>query len=80
MKWAVSDGSDFVNSEGTLVFLPDEQRKQIQLWVENDNDPELDEKFTVTLLSASGGGDIDPTLINATVTIRYNVLVRIRWK
>jgi hypothetical protein len=48
--------------------------------VKNDNDPELNEKFTVTLLSASGGGDIDPNLINATVTIRYNVLVRIRWK
>ena len=75
MKWAVSQsgGSDFVNSEGSLIFLPNEQSKQIRLNVRNDNDPELNEKFTVSLLTASGGGDIDPRLGNATVTIRYNI-------
>lgn len=73
MKWAVSDddGTDFVNNEGTLTFLANEQQKQITLKVKNDNIPELSEKFTVTLLSANGGGDIDPSSSNATVVIRY---------
>lgn len=59
-----------MNNKGTLTFLPDERRKQITLVVNNDNLPELDEKFTVSLLSASGGGDIDQHFSNATVTIR----------
>lgn len=66
---------DFVDKEGTLIFLPDEQRKQISLRVRSDNIPELSEKFVVTLLSASGGGDIDPSLTNATVTIRFSIFM-----
>ena len=69
------DGVDFVNKEGTLTFLPDEQRKQIRLRVRNDNTPELSEKFVVTLLSADGGGDIDPSVKNATVTIRFSIFM-----
>ena len=77
MKWVILDpsGVDFVNKEGTLTFLPDEQRKQIRLRVRNDNTPELSEKFVVTLLSAGGGGDIDPSVKNATVTIRFSIFM-----
>lgn len=69
------EGVDFVNKEGTLTFLPGEQRKQIRLRVRNDNTPELSEKFVVTLLSAGGGGDIDPSFKNATVTIRFSIFM-----
>ena len=70
-------GSDFVNTEGTLIFLPNEQNKQIRLNVRNDNNPELDETFTISLVSASGGGDIDTRLSNATITIRYYKLTKL---
>ena len=69
---------DFVNNEGTLIFRPDEQHKQISLRVRNDNIPELNEKFVVTLLSAGGGGDIDSSLANATVTIRFSIFMMFR--
>lgn len=66
-----SDGKDFKITRGTLVFQPKEQRKDISLQIQNDDVPEVSESFTVTLIAANGGGDIDFRARNATVTIRY---------
>lgn len=74
VSWVISGSEatvdDFVDNAGTLVFLPLEERKQINLTVVNDDVPELNEKFTVMLVTASGGGDIDPQFSNATIIIR----------
>ncbi|KAH9498632.1 Adhesion G-protein coupled receptor V1 [Bulinus truncatus] len=44
--------SDFDNSNGTVVFLPGERSKTFQINVTDDNIPELDETFQVSLVSA----------------------------
>ena len=64
--------ADFANNKGILVFRPGDVQNQISLTIVDDNIPELNEDFTITLLSA-GGGDIDMALSNATVTIRLEI-------
>lgn len=65
--------ADFANNKGILVFRPGDVQNQISLTIVDDNIPELNEDFTITLLSATGGGDIDMALSNATVTIRLEI-------
>ena len=77
MKWIVlgsaGAAADFTNNKGTLVFHPGDEQKQISLTIIDDNIPELNEDFTITLLAATGGGDIDLALSKATVTIRLEI-------
>ena len=41
--------NDYVANNGTLVFAPNEMQKTINVMVNNDSKPELDEQFFVTL-------------------------------
>ncbi|XP_020439748.2 adhesion G-protein coupled receptor V1 isoform X8 [Corvus cornix cornix] len=54
--------SDFSNSSGTITFLPWQRSKVLNLHVIDDDIPELNEYFRVTLVSAvSGDGKLGST-------------------
>ena len=72
VAWIVSGagGADFLNNAGALKFLSGEKKKQFSITINDGTVPELDEVFTVSLVSANGGGDIDPKFNTAKITIR----------
>uniref|UniRef100_A0A3Q3W600 Adhesion G-protein coupled receptor V1 n=1 Tax=Mola mola TaxID=94237 RepID=A0A3Q3W600_MOLML len=71
---------DFVNATGTVFFLPGQLSEVLNLLVLDDNLPELDEAFQITLVSAesgdgkpgstpTSGASIDPHNSVNTVTV-----------
>ena len=64
-------GSDYVDSRGTLTFKSSETVKNITVALLNDNEPELEENFTIHLVNASQNAYIKPPGI-AMVILRPN--------
>ncbi|MFO0881408.1 MAG: Calx-beta domain-containing protein [Gemmataceae bacterium] len=58
-------GSDFVNANGMLTFAPGETSKTIDITILGDRNDELDETFTVNLISP-GGTSSNATLIDSS--------------
>ncbi|XP_028269622.1 adhesion G-protein coupled receptor V1 [Parambassis ranga] len=46
---------DFVNATGAVLFMPGQRSEVLNLWVLDDNLPELAESFQITLVSAESG-------------------------
>ncbi|XP_017551078.2 adhesion G-protein coupled receptor V1 isoform X2 [Pygocentrus nattereri] len=51
----VSNGSDFTNATGSILFLPAQRSEVLNLFVLDDDIPEFDEFFQVRLVSAQSG-------------------------
>ncbi|KAI8777860.1 G-protein coupled receptor 98, partial [Biomphalaria glabrata] len=75
--------SDFDNSIGMVVFLPGERIKTFEIIVRDDNLPELDESFVVSLVVAvsddgligstnTSGAVLDSSALNKPLTITEN--------
>ena len=62
---------DVIPSNGTVSFEDNENVAFIQIQIENDNIPELDENFTIVLTKPFGGAKIG-SLNNLTVKILEN--------
>lgn len=48
---SATDGSDYVQKKGTLVFKPNEKNQKIKVEIKDDLDWEKDEDFLIKLLS-----------------------------
>ncbi|EGD76521.1 hypothetical protein PTSG_07638 [Salpingoeca rosetta] len=66
------DSSDVYNTTGRVVFAPGERSQQLDILIRDDDIPELDEVFAITLVDASRGAVLDPTASTAHVTIAEN--------
>ncbi|XP_035665839.1 adhesion G-protein coupled receptor V1-like [Branchiostoma floridae] len=65
------DGSDFIARSGELTFEPDMRTLTVIVPIVNDEIPESDESFTVTLSDPTGGAEIG-SYGEVTVTILSN--------
>mgnify|MGYP001792731916 CR=1 FL=1 len=53
-----------------LIFGTGDREKNIVVYIKGDDAPELEETYTVSLVSVDGGGDLDPAAENITFKIR----------
>ncbi len=60
-------GSDYVASSGTVSFADGVNTATIQITINGDTTPELDEEFTVTLSGATNGATISDATAIATI-------------
>lgn len=61
---------DLTRTSGTLMFDPGDNEKNIEVGVRADDVPELDELYTVEILSVEGGADLDTGALNVSFKIR----------
>ncbi|MFN8495673.1 MAG: Calx-beta domain-containing protein [Caldilineaceae bacterium] len=74
VNYTTSDGTanqpgDYAASSGTLTFLPGETNKTFSVLIINDNLPEANEVFNVTLSNVTGGATLAHPGDQAVVTI-----------
>ena len=58
---------------GTAIITGDRRDGEISFEILSDDEPELDETFTVYLTGVIGGGEIDTQDDTSTFTIRYDM-------
>ena len=66
-------GEDYTPSTGTITFQPGDTTQTISIPITNDDMPEGDESFTISLSNPSGGSVlVSPSLITAIISINDN--------
>ena len=61
---------DLVKTSGSVLFEVGVKLRNLEVVIKGDDVPELSENFTVMLYNVDGGGDLDISAQNVTVTIR----------
>jgi len=61
---------DLVKTSGSVLFEVGVTLRNVEVEIKGDDVPELSENFTVMLYKVDGGGDLDTSAQNVTVTIR----------
>ena len=76
MNWKVQgNGTNNVTADleevsGTVIIKGDKRSGEVTLFLQSDGLPELNEVFTLHLVSVIGGGEIDTQFNTSTFTIR----------
>ena len=63
---------DLASTTGVTTILADRADATISIAIIADNDPELDETFTVMLTGVEGGAEIDTTFNTSVFVIRWD--------
>ena len=63
-----TSGSDYTSTSGTLQFADGQETADIQIPLNNDNQDELAESFTLTISNPTGGATLNPST-SSVVTI-----------
>lgn len=61
---------DLVQTSGEVLFGAGIILRNLEVSIKGDDVPELMENFTIMLYKVDGGGDLDTSAQNVTVTIR----------